>query len=187
MADVAPPQQGNVPSTPRPGAPAKMPQALVVATTAVLSCLATLAVTFVVAVAVSSRPPPTPSLPTPKSLTVTIYPAPRIHPGEPPTEIPADKLDYALRLLTPDKYYGSNVNDRITPLIAEVTLDHGGPVYTTILVRDSGKNPALVSIDGENYFYAPVYEDTQAGAVQLIRLVRQVRERAKAGRREGLD
>jgi hypothetical protein len=112
-----------------------------------------------------------------------VYPDAGIRrPAEPLTEIPADKFEYALRLLTPEENE-PNINDVITPLIAEVILTHDGPVNTRILVRDSGKSPALVTLDGRHYFYARSDEDTQAGAIQLIRLVRMVRERAAAGRR----
>jgi hypothetical protein len=94
----------------------------------------------------------------------------------PPTKIPARELDYAFRLVTPDKYYGSDVRDNITPLMAQVIITHEGAPDTRLLIRDSGHNPVLISVDGRDYFYGRADDDIHHGAVQLIRLVRQLNE-----------
>jgi hypothetical protein len=97
------------------------------------------------------------------------------------TEIPATDLDFAMRLLTPDKYYEGGVNDWITPLIAEVVITHEGQADTRLLVRWAGKNPAIVSVDGRNYFYGRPDEDIHDGGTQLLRLVHRLAECALTG------
>jgi hypothetical protein len=119
--------------------------------------------------------PPTPRLAPPKKITVTFYPVSQ-WPAKalPPTEISASEFDYATRLLTPDRYYEGGVNDKITPLIAEGRITHESGPDTLLLVRDSGVNPVLISVDGQNYFYGKVYDDVGAGSVDLYRLVHRV-------------
>jgi hypothetical protein len=149
----------------------------VVSVTAVVTCIVTLAGTFALWSALSRRTPPTPWLPPPKTITVTIYPFELwMKTGYPPTEIPASKLGYARRLVTPDKYYEGGVNDLITPLMAVVVLTHEGQPDTRLLVRYSGHNPALISVDGRNYFYGRNDEDIHDGGTDLLRLVSQVTE-----------
>ena len=91
--------------------------------------------------------------------------------GRPITEIPPGEIDYVFRLLTPDKYYGRSVNDWITPLIAEVVITHENHPDTRLLVRWGGKNPAMISVDGRNYFYGRQYEDIFDGGTQLVRVL----------------
>jgi hypothetical protein len=96
--------------------------------------------------------------------------------GYPPTEIPARELDYAFRLVTPYQYYGSDVRDDVCPLMAQVVITHEDAPDTRLLIGESGHNPVLISVDGRNYFYGRAGEDIHYGAVQLIRLVRQLNE-----------
>ena len=155
--------------------PSRLSTLHVACVTAVITCIVTLAGTFALWSAVSRRAPSTPRLPPPKTITVTIYPyEPWMKTGYPPTEIPAGKLDYARRLVTPDKYYEGGVNDMFTPLMAVVVLTHEGQPDTRLLVRHSGHNPALISVDGRNYFYGRNEEDIHDGGLDLLRLVRQV-------------
>jgi hypothetical protein len=94
----------------------------------------------------------------------------------PPTKIPANKLDYAWRLLTPDKYYEGGVSDWIHPLMAEVTLTDERGAETRLLIPWSGKNPALISADGRHYFYGRLDDDILDGGTQLLQLVVQLTE-----------
>ena len=72
--------------------------------------------------------------------------------------------------LVPGTFYG-NVHEHVSPLVAEAVVTHADKTETTVLVRDGGHNPAIVSVDGVNYFYAKNEPDVYAGANELIRLV----------------
>jgi len=58
-------------------------------------------------------------------------------------------------------------------MIAMIVITHESQPPTTILVRNSGHNPALVSVDGRNYFYAELHDDAPDGALQLYRVVQR--------------
>ena len=73
----------------------------------------------------------------------------------------------------PEMYYG-RVTDNYPPIVAEATVAHAGETQTRILVREGGKNPAIVSVDGINYFYAKNDSGVLAVATELIRLVREI-------------
>lgn len=115
-------------------------------------------------------PPPTPTLCPPTAITITRYPWLGGTDCR-PVDISPDKLDLAFRLLSPDQFFGYTVYDFITRIVAEAVLTHEDGTRTFVLVRDHGHNPAVVSLDGRNYFYARNDPDVHAGAVQLIRLV----------------
>jgi hypothetical protein len=125
----------------------------------------------------SREPPPTPQLSPPKTISVMLYPLSSWNsPGHPMTEIPAGDVDFVWRLLTPDKYYEGGVNDWVTPLIAEAVITHEGQPDTRLLVRWAGKNPAIISVDGRNYFYGRPDADVHDGGVQLVRIVQRLTE-----------
>lgn len=119
--------------------------------------------------------PTTPGLRPPTAIKVTLYPWEGVGgiDGK-PVDIPPDKLDLAFRLLTPEKYFGGTVYDFITRIVAEAVITHADGSQTFVMVRDHGHNPAVVSVDGRNYFYARNDPDVYAGAIELIRLVKEV-------------
>ena len=133
------------------------------------------AVLWGVFVFTTRRSPPTPALRPPTAIRVTLYPWAGVGgiDGE-PVDIPAENLDLAFRLLTPVKYFEGGVNEFITRVVAEAVITHADGKETFVLVRDHGKNPAVVTVDGRTYFYARNDPDIYAGAVQIIRLVREV-------------
>jgi hypothetical protein len=88
-----------------------------------------------------------------------------------PVNIPPDKLDLVYRLVTPEIYYEGGVHDFIMPIVAEAILTDSDGKETTVLVRDCGKNPAVVTLDGRTYFYARNDPEAVAGATKLLRLV----------------
>jgi hypothetical protein len=147
-----------------------------IALTALVTCGATLAAVYAFAI-VSRRPPPTPQLAPPKTITVTLYPCNNWSmPGCPPTQIPAGDFEQVMRLLTPGQYYEGGINDWITPLIAEVVIAHEGQPETRLLVRWSGKNPALLSVDGKHYFYGQLHDGIYDGGLQLAALAQKLAE-----------
>src|SRR5262249_42120561 len=133
-------------------------------------------------VLLTHRTPSTPQLRPPTAIKVTLYPWQGVGgiDGE-PVDIPAEKLDLAFRLLTPASYFEGGVHEFITPIVPEAVINHADGTETSVLVRDHGHNPAVVTVDGRNYFYGRNDPDVHAGAVQLIRLVTEV---ANAGRAE---
>jgi hypothetical protein len=144
--------------------------------------LLTLLIGFVVGVASlwgmfvfsTHRTPAPPELRSPTAIKVTFYPTFDLCAGVGnidggPLNIPSEEMDLAFRLLTPGEYYGG-VNDFIARIVAEVAITHADGEQTRVFVRYGGKNPAVVSVDGRNYFYARNDPDVHDGVVQLIQL-----------------
>jgi hypothetical protein len=128
-------------------------------------------------------PPPTPKLRPPTAIRVTLHPWEGIGGADcEPADIPPEKLEFAFWLLTPDQYFQGGVHDFITRIVAEAVITHGDGTETFVMVRDHGHNPAVVSVDGRSYCYARNDPDVHAGAVQLIRLVREVAHTKRAER-----
>ena len=131
------------------------------------------------------RTPATPELRPPTAITITLYPREGVGGIDGvPVDIPPEKLDLAFRLLTPEKYFEGGVHEFITRIVAAAVITHADGTQTSVLVRDHGKNPAVVSVDGRNYFYARNDPDVHTGAIQLIRLVNEVAQAKKAGLRK---
>lgn len=126
-------------------------------------------------------PPTTPALRPPTAIKVTLYPRDGVGGIDcEPVDIPPEKLDLAFRLLAPEKYFEGGVHEFITRIVAEAVITHADGTQTFMLVRDHGKNPAVATVDGRNYFYARNYPDVYAGAVQLIRLASEVAQTKRA-------
>lgn len=120
--------------------------------------------------------PPTPPLRPATAIQVVLYPSEFT--GGPsvgvPISIPPENLDFVFRLVTPEKFYQKRVYEFITPVLAKVEITHGDKTQTRILVRDGGHNPAVVTLDGNNYFYARNDPDFTVGAYQLGWLVQKI-------------
>jgi hypothetical protein len=159
--------------------PERLGRLRLIGVTALITFVVTLAGAGAILTVVSRQPPPTPRLPPPKSITVTLYPAIGLSSAGPPTEIPAGEIDHVMRLVTPDKYVEGGVNDWLWPLIAEVVIAHEGQPATCLFVRWAGEKPAAVSADGRNYFYARPHEEIYDGGRQLITLVQRLAEAKK--------
>ncbi len=131
-------------------------------------------------------PPTTPKLRPPTAIRVTLHPWDGIGgvfaADCEPVDIPLEKLDFAFRLLTPEKYFEGGVHEFITRIVAEAVITHADGTQTSVLVRDHGHNPAVVTVDGRNYFYARNDPDVHAGAIELIQLVNEVAHKEKAMR-----
>jgi hypothetical protein len=127
--------------------------------------------TYCCVIFLMSLPPETPIVPKPESITIFLHPwggyeaatTKAVH-------IPSDSQEQIFRRLVPETFCG-NVYENISPLVAEAFVTHADKTETRVLVRDGGHNPAIVSVDGVNYFYAKKESDVYAGANELIRLV----------------
>jgi hypothetical protein len=129
------------------------------------------------------RTPATPELQPPTAIKVTLYPWEGIGGIDGvPVDVPPENLELAFRLLTPEKYFEGGIHEFITRIVAEAVITHANGTQTSVLVRDHGHNPAVVTVDGRNYFYARNDPDVHAGAVQLIRLVNELAQKEKATR-----
>ena len=121
-----------------------------------------------------SLPPGTPVISNPESITVFLHPwvgyeaatTKAVH-------IPAENQEQIFRRLAPGAFYG-RVHESITPLVAEAVVTHRDKTETRVFVREGGHNPAIVSVDGVNYFYAKNESDVFAGANELIRMVAEI-------------
>jgi hypothetical protein len=137
-------------------------------------------VTFGVFVLSMHQTPATPELPPATAIKVTLYPWEGVQGIDGvPVEIPPEKLDLAFRLLTPEKYFESGVHEFVTRIVAEAVITHADGTQTFVLVRDHGHNPAVVTVDGRNYFYARNDPDVRAGAYQFLCLVNEVAHKKK--------
>lgn len=133
-------------------------------------------------VASTHRSPVVPVLKQPNAIKVTLHPWQGFGESEcSPVEIPPGELDSVYRLIAPEKYFEGGVNDFISPIIAEAVITHADAQETTLLIRDFGHNPALVTVDGRSYFFARNDPDILAGANQLIRLVNSIKQKAGRG------
>ena len=145
----------------------------IIGMTAVVTCTVTLVGVYSLWIVVNRQQPQAPRIRPPKTMTVIMHPFQEWDKTRyPPTEIPAAELDYAFRLVTPDRYYEGGLIER--PLMAVVVLSHESWPDTMLLVRWSGHNPALISVDGRNYFYGRNDEDIGDGGLQLLRLVHKL-------------
>ncbi|MGE3806866.1 MAG: hypothetical protein AB7K24_19540 [Gemmataceae bacterium] len=125
------------------------------------------------------RAPAAPELRPAKAIKVTLYPWEFMGGVDgKPVEIPPEKLDQVYRRLTPDTYYEGGVCDFITPIVAKAVITHDDGTETSVLVRDGGHNPAVVSLDGRNYFYARSDPDVYAGAYELFQVVGALKNHA---------
>ena len=87
--------------------------------------------------------------------------------------IPDASREEIYRRLVPEKYYGS-INDQLAPIEAEAVVTHPDATQTRVFVREGGINPAIVSIDGVNYFYAKNESGVYSGAIELVRMVAEL-------------
>lgn len=118
-----------------------------------------------------SLPPETPVVRKPESVVVFLHPWGGYEAATTKAvRIPIKMQEEVFRRLVPETFYGS-VDEHVSPLVAEAVITHADRTETTVLVRDGGHNPAVVSVDGVNYFYAKKEPDVFAGANELIRLV----------------
>lgn len=119
--------------------------------------------------------PAVPILPTPTAITVTLYP----YEGSGalagvPVDIPPEKLESVYRLLIPETYVRERTHEFIMPIAAKAKITASDGTETSVVVRDYGHNPAMVTMDGWNYFVARSCRDVHAGAYELRHLVFEV-------------
>lgn len=127
---------------------------------------------------------PTPTLRPAVAMTVTLHPSVGIEGIDcVPVEIPPEAMDLAFRLLTPDSQFRGGVHDFGNPIVAEAVVKHSDGTQTSVVVRDFGHNPAVVSLDGRTYFTARDDPDVLAGAHQLVRLARESAFKVRSERR----
>lgn len=117
---------------------------------------------------------PTPHLKPPQSITVFLYPWSGYEAEtKRAVRIPKEKQAEVFRRLVPWTFF-KDVNEFQWPLVAEAVVTHADRTETRVLVREGGANPALVSLDGVNYFFAKNEEDVYWGANELVRLVADI-------------
>jgi len=81
-----------------------------------------------------------------------------------------------MQLVTPVGYLRGGINEFVYPIVAEVVIEHESGKDTNMLVRSCGKNPAIVTVDGHEYFSATRDEEYSDGSMALVGLVRRIRK-----------
>lgn len=127
-----------------------------------------------------SLSPDTPVISNPESITVFLHPWSGYEAATTKAvRIPAESQEEIFRRLVPETFYG-RVHEHITPLVAEAVITHRDKTETRVLVREGGYNPAIVSVDGINYFYAKNESGVYAGAHELIGMVAEIAYKQEA-------
>lgn len=147
-----------------------------IAATAVITFLVTAIGIWVWFTFISRRPAPIPHLAAPTKMVAILHPIEDGHaPGSLRVEIPASDFDQIMQIITPDQPLGGDSNDLIYQLVAEVIIEHEDQSESRVLIRDCGKNPALVTVNGRDYFFAkPHTGKYSSGAIELRALVLQI-------------
>ena len=116
-------------------------------------------------------PPKPPHLETPDSIAVLLHPWGGYEAAATKrVEIPSERIGDIFRRLTPDKFNGGP-HDKLNPIVADAYLQYGNAKVVHVVVREAGHNPAIVSVDGDHYFYAINAPGIHAGANELIRII----------------
>jgi hypothetical protein len=125
---------------------------------------------MMVAGCVKREPAPPVLLPA-KSITARLHSVPELgiqaieH-----VEVPDEELSHFLRLVTPQQFVTVGVRPSTDYHVADVYLHHDDSKVTEITVRWMGHNPAAVTIDGSDYFFAST-DDFPDGAIRIARLL----------------
>lgn len=118
--------------------------------------LTVLAIVATVLVSCAKQPAP-PILPAPTRITAHLHSVPDIGiKGIGKVEIPQDYIEEVLKIVTPVTFFKSGIRPDLHYHVADVYLHHESSNTTTITVRYTGHNPAAVTVDGVNYFYASI-------------------------------
>jgi hypothetical protein len=127
--------------------------------------------------------PATPELRPPTGIAITQYPRKGMGRVDcEPVDIPPEEWNLAYTLLTPDQCFKGGVDDIIARIVAEAVITHRDGTRTSVIVREFGANPAVVSVDGRNYFFARSDPSVHDGAMRLVQLVTQAVQAKKAAR-----
>jgi hypothetical protein len=109
--------------------------------------------------------------PRPVAMTVTLQALPDFGLAESKTiEAKEGVLDKVYDLVKPTRILDGGVNKKINPLVATIDAHYADGLKTRMYVRWMGKNPAGVSFDDKQYYWADG-GDRGDGAVDLVRLL----------------
>jgi hypothetical protein len=112
-----------------------------------------------------------PTLPATIRVTAQLYSVPDMGiEGIDRVEVPQDHVPQILKIVTPVTFIKGGVVPELNYHVADVYLHHEDFNVTKIKVRFTGHNPAAVTVDGVNYFYASV-DGPADGARGLARLL----------------
>jgi hypothetical protein len=93
-------------------------------------------------------------------------------------EVPqVDMAAFAI-LITPTRRFPHAIDDRIYYHVADVFIQHQDGTTTTLIVRHTGHNPAAISLDDCNYYYAgsDAFPD---GAIRIVQLLNDYQHRSR--------
>jgi hypothetical protein len=98
-------------------------------------------------------------------------------------EVPQDRLQEVLEMVTPVTFISGGIVPDLHHHVADVYLHHEDSSVTKITVRYTGHNPAAVSVDGVNYFYASA-DGPIDGGTALARLLAQLHFEAQRDKQD---
>ncbi len=135
-----------------------------------MSCFQIAIACFGLMVAGCQNQPAPPTFPATSRITARVHSVPDMvietidH-----VEVPQQHIPKIMQLVTPVTYIESGIEPRLNYHVADVYLHHqDSNKVTTIEVRFTGHNPAAVTVDGGNYFYAPVDGRDGARALSIL-------------------
>jgi hypothetical protein len=123
---------------------------------------------------------PPPVIGTVSSIRIDLRPTPSLGVFEAQSvHVPSSELTEAISLIQPERPIGRAMEDTIDPVVAEVLVTHPDGQTDKIWVRWMGANPAAVSFDDKQYFWATDSPKHADGALGLIRVAMGLHDKAK--------
>ena len=113
---------------------------------------------------------PVPTYPRPVAMRVILEETPGLVPKQREVEIQPIDIDKVYELVKPTRWYEEKVHRSMQPIVARIISTHPDGSTTELSVRWTGQNPAIVSLNDTEYYWADSGFPGD-GAVQLIRLL----------------
>jgi len=101
-------------------------------------------------------------------------------------EVPLEHIPQVLKIVTPVTFIEDGIRPELNYHGADVYLHHQDSSVTKIEVRFTGHNPAAVTVDGSNYFYASVDGPVDGASALAVLLADLHFETQQAGSEIGL-
>ncbi len=135
-------------------------------------------------VAGCQKQPATPTFPETTRITAQLYSVPDTGTkGIDHIEVPQEYIPQILKIVTPVTFEEGGLRPTSNYHVADVYLHHEDSKPTKIEVRSTGHNPAAVTVDCSNYFYASV-DGPADGAWELALLLQRFHYEAERDKTE---
>ncbi|UUO05178.1 hypothetical protein M4951_17545 [Blastopirellula sp. J2-11] len=132
-------------------------------------------------------PPSAPTFPAIERVTAQVHSSREMSvPEIEKVEVPPEDTMEVLRMVLPVTFKKDGIRPHLNFHIADVYLHHKDSSVTKIEVRCTGHNPAAVTVDGSNYFYASI-DGPADGARGLVDLLMMIDFKEKKSEQSGND